>query len=84
MVELVVRPSTKETFAISAIENGTVYLDKLSHLVSFTCSQLDYFYFSLDGILVYCRVTLSALHSLYTGVERSAAESQGIAQSATQ
>ena len=32
MVELVVRPSTRETFAISVIENGRVYLAKQSNL----------------------------------------------------
>ena len=33
-VGLVVRPSTKETFAISAIGNGRVYLAKQSNLAS--------------------------------------------------
>lgn len=66
-----------------------VYLAKQSHLArayhgSFACSQLYYFYFSLGGILVYCRVTLLALHSPYSGVERSPVESKCIAQSATQ
>ena len=32
MVVLVARPSTKEAFAISAIENDSVYLVKQSHL----------------------------------------------------
>ena len=34
LVELVVRPSTKEAFAITVIENGRDYLAKQSHLAS--------------------------------------------------
>ena len=67
MVALVAGPSTMETFAISAIGNGRVYLVKQSLLArayhGFLGMQpVGLFLLPLDGVLVYCRVTLSAAH----------------------
>ena len=69
-VGLVVRPSTKETFAISAIGNGknNPILPELI-MVSFACSKLYYFHSPLDGILVHCRVTLGIAFSIHWGGE---------------
>lgn len=66
MVVLVARLPTKGTFAIWAIEiKGRVYPAKLLHLARAYPGFLSMkpLLPPLDGILVHCRVTLSALHS---------------------
>ena len=76
MVELVVRPSTKETFAISVIENGRVYLVKQSHLAS---AYHGFLHMQPIGLFLLppgwdpslLQGYSLALHSPYTGVERS-------------
>ena len=88
MVVLVARPSTKEAFAISAIENSSVYLAKRSHLAS---AYHGILYMQPIGLFLFppgwdpCLLQgySLALHSPYTGVDRSSVESKCIAQSAT-
>ena len=89
MVVLVARPSTEEAFAISAIENSSVYLAKRSHLAS---AYHGILYMQPIGLFLFppgwdpCLLQgySLALHSPYTGVDRSSVESKCIAQSATQ